>query len=179
MTDQEILEQFETINNRIDQMANRMDSMQELILKSISALNGKIDSVEQSMTEKIDGVEQRMTEKINGVEQNMTEKIDGVEQRMTARQEAFEEHMLEEFHKQNETLDAKFHQIEEELQRSVHETKVYVELAVGKRITALFDGYELEHSHRVGLEQDALRIQRIMEDIQTRLAVLESKGETA
>lgn len=152
MTDQEILQQFERMNSRMDQMSDRM----ELMLKSITALNDKIDSVEQRMTEKIDSVEQRMAD----------------------RQDRFEEHMMEEFRKVLDTMDAKFVQQDQKIAESIHEVKVYMELAVGNRVTSLYEGYEIEHSHRVGLERDTKWMERRLDDIQTRLAILESK-ETA
>ena len=160
------------------EMMNQLESMKEAMLNGFAALTEKIDSVEQRMTEKIDGVEQRMTEKIDGVEQRMTEKIDGVEQRMTDRQNQFEEHMLEEFRKVMETMDARFSQQDQKLAESIHEVKVYMELAVGNRVSALYEGYEIEHSHRVGLERDSRWMQRQLEDIRTRLSLLENK-ETA
>ncbi len=149
------------------EMMNQLESMKEAMLNGFAAL-----------TEKIDSVEQRMTEKIDGVEQRMTEKIDGVEQRMTDRQNQFEEHMLEEFRKVMETMDARFSQQDQKLAESIHEVKVYMELAVGNRVSALYEGYEIEHSHRVGLERDSRWMQRQLEDIRTRLSLLENK-ETA
>lgn len=149
------------------EMMNQLESMKEAMLNGFAAL-----------TEKIDSVEQRMTEKIDDVEQRMTEKIDGVEQRMTDRQNQFEEHMLEEFRKVMETMDARFSQQDQKLAESIHEVKVYMELAVGNRVSALYEGYEIEHSHRVGLERDSRWMQRQLEDIRTRLSLLENK-ETA
>ncbi len=149
------------------EMMNQLESMKEAMLNGFAAL-----------TEKIDSVEQRMTEKIDSVEQRMTEKIDGVEQRMTDRQNQFEEHMLEEFRKVMETMDARFSQQDQKLAESIHEVKVYMELAVGNRVSALYEGYEIEHSHRVGLERDSRWMQRQLEDIRTRLSLLENK-ETA
>ncbi len=149
------------------EMMNQLESMKEAMLNGFAAL-----------TEKIDSVEQRMTEKIDSVEQRMTEKIDGVEQRMTDRQNQFEEHMLEEFRKVMETMDARFSQQDQKLAESIHEVKVYMELAVGNRVSALYEGYEIEHSHRAGLERDSRWMQRQLEDIRTRLSLLENK-ETA
>lgn len=150
MTDQEILKQFE--------------SMKDAMMSGFAALN-----------ERIDGVEQRMTEKIDGVEQRMTEKIDGVEQRMTQRQDQFEEAMLEEFRKMTDTIDEKFLESDRKLAEAIHEVKVYMELAVGKRVSALYEGYEIEHAHRVDLENTTKWMKRQLETIRNRLDVLEEK----
>ena len=86
--------------------------------------------------------------------------------------------MQAEFQKVLDTMDAKFAGQDQKLAESTHDVKVYMELAVGNRVTALYEGYEIEHSHRVSLERDSRWLAKQLEDIQVRLAVLEKK-ETA
>ena len=74
--------------------------------------------------------------------------------------------------------DIAAHVQDRKLAESTHDVKVYMELAVGNRVTALYEGYEIEHSHRVSLERDSRWLAKQLEDIQVRLAVLEKK-ETA
>ncbi len=164
MNEQMILEQLQLLN------AN--------MTKGFQAVDAKMEALEQRMTEKIEAVEQRMMERIDDVEQRMSEKIEAVEQRMTERQSQFEAHMQAEFQKVLDTMDAKFAGQDQKLAESTHDVKVYMELAVGNRVTALYEGYEIEHSHRVSLERDSRWLAKQLEDIQVRLAVLEKK-ETA
>ncbi len=149
---------------------------EQMILDQLQKLNDNVTKGFQAVDEKMEALEQRMAEKIDDVERRMTEKIEGVEQRMTERQSQFEEHMQEEFQKVLDTMDAKFAEQDRKLAESIHDVKVYMELAVGNRVTALYEGYEIEHSHRVSLERNARWVEKQLEDIQVRLAVLEKKA---
>lgn len=168
MNEQLILEQLQKLNENMNQ--GFLDIKEEMGALE-KRVNGRIDAVEL----RIDTVEQRLNERIDTVEQRLNERIDTVEQGMIARQEQFEEHMLAEFRNVIQTVDAKFAESDEKLAEAIHEVKVYMEVAVGNRVTALFDGYEIEHSHRVTLERNTNWLKRQMEEIQTRLAVLENK----
>ena len=175
MNEQMILEQLQLLNANMTKGFQTVDAKMEALEQRMTE---KIEAVEQRMMERIDDVEQRMIERINDVEQRMTEKIEAVEQRMTERQSQFEAHMQAEFQKVLDTMDAKFSGQDRKLAESTHDVKVYMELAVGNRVTALYEGYEIEHSHRVSLERDSRWLAKQLEDIQVRLAVLEKK-ETA
>lgn len=175
MNEQMILEQLQLLNANMTKGFQAVDAKMEALEQRMTE---KIEAVEQRMMERIDDVEQRMIERINDVEQRMTEKIEAVEQRMTERQSQFEAHMQAEFQKVLDTMDAKFAGQDRKLAESTHDIKVYIELAVGNRVTALYEGYEIEHSHRVSLERDSRWLAKQLEDIQVRLAVLEKK-ETA
>lgn len=175
MNEQMILEQLQLLNANMTKGFQAVDAKMEALEQRMTE---KIEAVEQRMMERIDDVEQRMIERINDVEQRMTEKIEAVEQRMTERQSQFEAHMQAEFQKVLDTMDAKFAGQDRKLAESTHDVKVYMELAVGNRVTALYEGYEIEHSHRVSLERDSRWLAKQLEDIQVRLAVLEKK-ETA
>lgn len=140
---------------------------EQMILEQLQLLNANMTKGFQAVDAKMEALEQRMTEK-----------IEAVEQRMTERQSQFEAHMQAEFQKVLDTMDAKFAGQDRKLAESTHDVKVYMELAVGNRVTALYEGYEIEHSHRVSLERDSRWLAKQLEDIQVRLAVLEKK-ETA
>lgn len=53
-----------------------------LILEKIDQINQRIDDVNQKIDEKIDGVNQKIDEKIDDVNQKIDEKIEGVNQKI-------------------------------------------------------------------------------------------------
>lgn len=184
MNEQLILEQLQKLNENMNQgfqsireemgtLGKRMDSMEN----RVQGLENRIQGLEnrvQSIEDRMQSMEDRMQSMESSI-QRLDAKIDHVEKNMIARQEQFEEHMLAEFQNVLRTIDAKFLEYDKKLEEAIHEVKVYMEVAVGNRVTALFDGYEIEHSHRVTLERNTGWLKRQVEEIQTRLAVLEDK----
>lgn len=61
------------------------------------------------------------------------------------------------------------------LEESEHRMKVYMELEIGKRIDALFDGYKLTHEKQWELEHKTERMEEQINDLQARLSALEKK----
>lgn len=54
-------------------------------------------------------------------------------------------------------------------------TRVFIENEVSKRIDSLFDGYKLTHEKQWELERETEALKAQMDDLQARLAILESK----
>ena len=65
--------------------------------------------------------------------------------------------------------------MEEKIAESEHNMKLYMELNVEKRIDALFDGYKLTHEKQWELERETEALKSKVDDLQTRVAALESK----
>lgn len=70
-------------------------------------------------------------------------------------------------------------ELETRLDRNIKESetrmKVFIENEVTKRIDALFDGYKLTHEKQWELERQTQALQQQVDDLQNRLAALESK----
>lgn len=62
-----------------------------------------------------------------------------------------------------------------EIQESETRTKVYIENEVVGELHSLFDGYRLTHEKQWEMDKETERLKRKVEDLQTRLEVLESK----
>lgn len=149
MTDTEmILDQLKKIENRIDGIQGQMDSMQE----KIDGMQGQMDS----MQEKMDG----MQGQINGLDNKF---------------ESFKSDMLNELQKQTDTLNEKSAEIDRHLHETEHNLKVYMENAVGSRVTALMEGFEINRDNIARNMRFNRRLQEQVDDLSTRVAVLESK----
>lgn len=70
---------------------------------------------------------------------------------------------------------AEVKEVREEVRESEARTKVFIENEVTKRIDALFDGYKLTHEKQWELERQTQALQQQVDDLQNRLAALESK----
>lgn len=66
-------------------------------------------------------------------------------------------------------------QIAQMLEDQTKRIEIKIENDVTKRIDALFDGYKLTHEKQWELEHQTERLQNQVEDLQTRLAAVESK----
>jgi len=165
---------FQSVNHRIDGLDQRMDGLDQ----RIDGLDQKIDGVEQSLTNRIDDLDR----KIDGVEQSLTNRIDDldrktndVEQRMVKRQTEFQNQVMAELQKQTDTLNDKILETDEHLCDVEHQIKVYMENAVGKRVDVLLEGYEFNRDHIAEIKSNEKHLQRQLDELQVRMAVLEKK----
>ena len=62
-----------------------------------------------------------------------------------------------------------------EIRESEQRTHAYIENTVGKRIDTLFDGYKLTHEKQWELERETEKLKEQVNELQTRLAVIEKK----
>ena len=70
-------EKIDTINVRMDTMENKLTSRMDL-------LDAKIDAVESSLSTKIDAVENSLSARIDAVENSLSAKIVAVDERLSA-----------------------------------------------------------------------------------------------
>lgn len=66
-------------------------------------------------------------------------------------------------------------QIAKMLDEQTRKIELKIENDVTKRIDALFDGYKLTHEKQWELERETEALKAQMDDLQARLAILESK----
>ena len=66
-------------------------------------------------------------------------------------------------------------QIAKMLDEQTRKLELKIENDVTKRIDALFDGYKLTHEKQWELERETEALKAQMDDLQARLAILESK----
>ena len=57
----------------------------------------------------------------------------------------------------------------------IHETQILIENQVSKRIDSLFDGYKLTHEKQWELERETEALKAKTDELQARIAALESK----
>lgn len=65
--------------------------------------------------------------------------------------------------------------IVEMVDQKIRDVKVFIENDIGKRIDTLFDGYKLAHEKQWELEHVTEKLKEQVNDLQTRLAILEKK----
>lgn len=72
-------------------------------------------------------------------------------------------------------LDEQTKQLQEYVKGQVRKIEIKIENNVTRRIDALFDGYKLNHEKQEELEKHDQRQQSQIDDLQVRVAVIESK----
>ncbi len=65
--------------------------------------------------------------------------------------------------------------VQKMIEESEHRMKVYMELKLEKRMDSLFDGYKLTHEKQWELEHETEVLKQQIDDLQTRLAIVEKK----
>lgn len=131
--------------------------------------------MEQELMEQMEALKEMMqllNLKLDSVEDKLQQRMGELHERQEKGRKAFERDMLEEFAKQNETLDRRMSEVE-------HNLKVYMESAVGRRMEVLFEGYSIQRDRSGVLEQGERDLQRQIDEIQVRLAVLEADKHSA
>lgn len=165
------------MTRQLESLSQRMDQMQELMVKSFDALHQRAEGIKEELHQDIDILATRVgvvEARMSGFEQ----RLEAMEQRMAERQGGLERNMLDEFQKQTEALDAKITEAEHRFDEAVLNGKMYLELTMGKRISTLFEGCEMGRSHQAELERGIDRMYRLVEDLQARLAALENSETT-
>lgn len=66
-------------------------------------------------------------------------------------------------------------QIDTKIAESETRTRVFIENEVVGELHSLFDGYRLTHEKQWEMERETERLKRKVDDLQTRMEVLESK----
>lgn len=178
MIDKELLEQFQGLKDIMVQgfaaMNQRMDALerrQDTLGQKVDVLEQKIDSLEKRQ----DAFEQRILGEFTQFKAEMQGEFAQFKTEMQGEFTQFKEDVYAELQKQTDTLDEKISGMDKQMRQMQHELKVYMEVAVGGRMAALFDGYEIERDKLAHLEKDTQRITRKLDDFGVRLAVLESK----
>ncbi len=113
-----------------------------------------------------------MTEKIDSVEQRMTEKIDSVEQRMIDRQDTFKVEILELFQQSMETTEA---MIQEAVAQGENRTRAWVEVRIGSKIDALYEGLKSANEAQAQAKQETEALEQRVDNLETRVSSLENK----
>ena len=134
-------------NELLSQIASLIHEQTEVLDTRFQQIDNRLDKVEGELTE----VKSQLTEvrdRLSDVENRLTD----VENRLTD---------VEELAKKNAT----------ELQK----TQVMIENDVTMRIDALFDGYKLNHELQKRLEDHVKGNDRQIDNLQVRVAVIESK----
>lgn len=178
MTDSEMMmEQFQSLRETMESMRGVMEKGFQAVNQRMDGFERRMDSLDQrmdSLEQRMDGLDQRM----NGFEQRMDgldRKIDAVEQRVVERQNEFQSVVLAELQKQTDTLNDKILETDEHLCAVEHQLKVYMESAVGKRVSVLLEGYEFNRDHIAEVKSNEKHLQRQLDELQVRLAVVEKK----
>lgn len=74
-----------------------------------------------------------------------------------------------------DTLRSQFEELNEGMNQLKQELKVYMELAVGKRITTLFDQHAQAQERAAEQRLNEQHTRRLLDEIQARLAALENR----
>ena len=75
-----------------------------------------------------------------------------------------------------ELLEQQTQEFNHKLEQRTKKIELAIENQVSKRIDALFDGYKLTHEKQWELERKANMLEAQIDDLKTRLSILESKS---
>lgn len=89
--------------------------------------------------------------------------------------EASEKHNAQRFGELEMQIKDLRTEMQEEIHASETRTRVFIENEVVGELHSLFDGYRLTHEKQWEMEKETQRLKRQVDDLQTRLEVLESK----
>ena len=90
-----VFEGFSALDRKIDTAVESLTERIDHVDYKVEVLNKKIDDVEQRLSTRIDDVEQRLSGRIDGVEQHLSDSIDGVASEIAAHRNNTELHSIE------------------------------------------------------------------------------------
>jgi len=177
-------------NELLSQIASIIEKQTERIQNQMDErFAEQNEHIEKRFVEQDERIEKRFAEQDERIEKRFAEQDERIEKRFAEQDERIEKHFAEQDERINhleehvrqidETLKAQRMELVDMMERQTQKLSILIENSITKRLDALYDARDISLEKDKELEGRIQTLETQMDNVQTRVTVLEAKANSA